>query len=657
MMTRHFRVPRTWAVRLLVLSLALPLAGTVSVAPAAAADTAVIVPLSVVRDVLVDEAHGHVFLTGGVSDGIVVRDLDGAAVTTITNQPGSRSMALSADSTRLYVALNDADAVSAIDTSTLTEVARYHTGVGSCPSTVAVAAGMVWFGYRDCTTKLGNVGSIDVTTTPASISMGLIEATSNGEAPGLAAPPASTGALLLSRLGDKTGLQLADTSTGSLVLGASRAVPEISADVSFTPEGDHVLAPVWGAGIVSMSVVDLTTETTFGGTHPTALASGAGGAAAIVETIQPVLVYHRDGPLLRTLGISDCCSSPRVAAGGMAFSQSGTLYAVSDSSSGKLVLHVFHNAGKALSVLGFTTPNTTLSINTPYALNGKITSSMPLPSGTPVSIQRDGPYGSASLAPSTTGANGAFVIQDTVSKRGTYGYTASYSGDSHHLGVTRRVAVVVKGLTTTVSVQVATAPYPTGGTALVVAHLGTTRVRTLSIYAQPYPYTSKTRLKTGTVDSKGNISVYSGALTRRTNFIATFAGDDTYEPQSAAKAVLVKGVVRSSLSGRNYYGTSGGYKLFHTGKGQLYESPKFSVTVLANNAGACVRIEAQIYSSGAWRDAASLSCGVLGYDSNDSWYFVSTRAPTYKFRLRATFRGGRSNTAATGSWVYGKITT
>jgi hypothetical protein len=69
-----------------------------------------------------------------------------------------------------------------------------------------------------------------------------------------------------------------------------------------------------------------------------------------------------------------------------------------------------------------------------------------------------------------------------------------------------------------------------------------------------------------------------------------------------------------------------------------------------------VKVEAQIYSSGAWRAAATLSCGVLGYDSNERWYFVSSRAPTYSFRIRATFRGGPSNTAAMGSWLYGKIT-
>ena len=56
-------------------------------------------------------------------------DLDGQLVGTIANQQGATGVALSADGTIVYAALGDGDAVSAIDTATLTERARLHLPV------------------------------------------------------------------------------------------------------------------------------------------------------------------------------------------------------------------------------------------------------------------------------------------------------------------------------------------------------------------------------------------------------------------------------------------------------------------------------------------------------------------------------------------------
>jgi hypothetical protein len=237
---------------------------------------------------VVDTTHGRVFLTGGGSDGVVVRNLAGGPVTTITNEPGAAGMALSADRTLLYVALSGGDAVSAIDTTLLTEVARYATGAASCPSTLAVASGKVWFGYENCDTRLSNVGSIDPTTVPATVSKGLWGSDSSSGTPRLESSAAKPELLVLWRTGYPGTLQVGDVSTGDLVLGASRA---LSGGAALSEDGVHIPTAQSGqAPQHSFSSADLSQDGTFATnvTFPGVLATGPSGAVA--GFVQPTVV-------------------------------------------------------------------------------------------------------------------------------------------------------------------------------------------------------------------------------------------------------------------------------------------------------------------------------------------------------------------------------
>jgi hypothetical protein len=97
---------------------------------------------------VVDNVHQHVFLDGGpgVSD-IVVCDFNGNVVTTIPSEPGASGLLVSPDGSTVYAALTSGDAISAIDTTTLTERARYATGTGTLPTSIALAGGKLWFGH------------------------------------------------------------------------------------------------------------------------------------------------------------------------------------------------------------------------------------------------------------------------------------------------------------------------------------------------------------------------------------------------------------------------------------------------------------------------------------------------------------------------------
>jgi YVTN family beta-propeller protein len=144
---------------------ALAVAASVLSAPTAAAAPAL--PLSGFGDIAVDDGHERVYVSGGPSsNGVVVTDFSGRVRKTITNQSGAAGLELSADGTRLYVALSAGDGISVIDTATLTETTRYPTGAGTCPTHLARTGTLIWFGYG-CADEnwTGKIGRLDPAAT------------------------------------------------------------------------------------------------------------------------------------------------------------------------------------------------------------------------------------------------------------------------------------------------------------------------------------------------------------------------------------------------------------------------------------------------------------------------------------------------------------
>lgn len=109
-------------------------------------------------DVVVDPAHKHLFVSGGVS-GLLVTDLRGATVAKIpvTHAEG---LAISPDGSTVYLADSAGNAVDLVDTATL-GVTVVPTGADSCPSDVAVTDGAVWYA-TGCDGAPGGLGVIDL---------------------------------------------------------------------------------------------------------------------------------------------------------------------------------------------------------------------------------------------------------------------------------------------------------------------------------------------------------------------------------------------------------------------------------------------------------------------------------------------------------------
>ncbi|WP_112679025.1 YncE family protein [Micromonospora saelicesensis] len=141
-------------------------------ARAAAEPTATPLPLSTVADVV--SAGDRVFVSGGSSaTDVVVTSATGTVVGTLSGLPGPTDLLLSADRRTLYVALPTANAIAAFDTGSLLESARYDTGAGGCPSSLALTGRYLWFGYG-CDQWGGNIGRIDLGRQPARLSTGVV---------------------------------------------------------------------------------------------------------------------------------------------------------------------------------------------------------------------------------------------------------------------------------------------------------------------------------------------------------------------------------------------------------------------------------------------------------------------------------------------------
>lgn len=124
-------------------------------------------PLPAFGHLLVDDAHEHVFVSGGpASNSVVVLDLRGRQVKKIDNQYGATGLALSEDGRTLFVAQATGDAISAISTETLKETSRHPTGPRTCPTHLARVGAVVWFGYGCENEWNGGIGKLDVAATP-----------------------------------------------------------------------------------------------------------------------------------------------------------------------------------------------------------------------------------------------------------------------------------------------------------------------------------------------------------------------------------------------------------------------------------------------------------------------------------------------------------
>ncbi|MEU9462619.1 hypothetical protein [Streptomyces sp. NPDC048312] len=415
---------------------------------AAAEETSVALPSTSFRDIVVDGVHDRVFVSDPTGGSIVVTDYAGAVVQQITAEEGAAGLVLSADSTKLYVALSTVGAIAEIDTVTLTETDRYPTGADTSPQSLAMAGGKLWFGYT--VGSSGGIGSLDVASSAPAATL-----VPSGRywyySPALASSPADPNVLVAGEEGvSPASLAVYDTAAGGLQKRTERSFissPSISYlnDFAVTADGQNI---VIAANNPSDHQIVRLSDLSSNGYHsswqfPNAVAVAADGTVAtgaegdFVKTYRPGSTW----PAFREYAVND------LQRDGLAWApDENRLFAITGFSYGSApTLHVLPDAGKLDTTLSLQAPATS-SRGKDLTVTGQLSAAEPFPAGTTVEVTRTDaghptgtPVGTLPISTPT----GEFTITERPRETGDITYTATYKGDGRHMSATTRATVTI----------------------------------------------------------------------------------------------------------------------------------------------------------------------------------------------------------------------
>jgi hypothetical protein len=445
----------TWPIRLpsirpprrlaaLVAAAALVTAGAVGVAPPAAA-VGTETPLDGVAGVGdVAAGAGKVFVAA--LDKVVVADSAGAVTGAISGLSGAVGLALSADASRLYVALSDSAELAEVDTGTLGITRRISLAQYPCPTHLSLAGDRLWVGYGCYGQWSGGVVTLDVSA--ASPTVTSVVGSSYG------APVVAAGGGVLAA--GSTGLSPASFDVYS-VDGASATLrgtvtgdASNLGDLAITPDGATVVA---ASGYPYMHVAydtgTLAEVRRYGGDpntfwgYPNAVAISPDGTyLAAGRNGSPRLSVHRvaDGT---TLSQADSTAGDLVARA-VTFLGSDVFGVLNDWQAGRFYLWRVAGATLPTSAISLTPPASATALE-PLTISGRLSfSDGAAPGAQRLAVTRILPDGTrATLAPVTTAADGTFAVTDTPPVAGSIRYDVAWDGDADHRGSSESVTVSV----------------------------------------------------------------------------------------------------------------------------------------------------------------------------------------------------------------------
>ena len=282
-------------------------------------------------------------------------------------------------------------------------------------------------------------------------------------------------------------------------------------------------------------------------------------------------------------------------------------------------------------------------------------SGTPLAGGTIDVVRADAQHpGGAEIGTATTDTKGDFTFTDTPQVGGPVQYWFTYVTDGTDLNLTGQQvedAVTVNRATTALSVAVDKSSYGYDGTVKATARLGTTyNGRTVTLEERPAGGAVKV-LKTGTVDSKGNLSVSFPSPVSATVY-AVFPGDYRYAPRTVTVSAPVHARVNEKESadhGSVRIGTTS-YRVYRPGT-----KPSLTATIAPGKAGECgTTFQLQHWSKGAWHTVSTSAC-VKANVSSTATHAFSGLAKGGQYRVRAIWNhitADTRNLTTDGSWVY-----
>jgi YVTN family beta-propeller protein len=447
------RLPRSLA-RVLVLVLGV-VALTATGGPAASAIDGTVIPLNATGFMVVDDAGGHVFLTGSPvlgDESVVVAGLDGSVVTSVANLPGASG--LESVGNDVLVADCGSNQLYVIDASTLQQSGTIDTGTsigGSCD--IAATEGRLWFVNTD-----GVLSSVELAAPHATVTY---PAFVDGSAPILAS--SDTGLLALADSAyPSTTVQVIDTSGASpqlVVSGEPSVLGTTSryADAQMSADGTRLVLA--GSFMFEVNPLDLSTTRIFRPTiRGTATYVSSPGVAVTPSGTYVAggagkYAYSWDGAtFVRTVGLGfKDATRLTVATRGIALTPDGRrLFVLAGvPSSGNIVTpHLYVVDGPALATTSLTLTSSSLKIR--YGKSVRLTAHLTHFDAESVIDIYATPFGASRrlVASGHPNNNGNFVV--TVSPSRNTVYEAQHAATSKTQSALSapptpvRVAVVVK---------------------------------------------------------------------------------------------------------------------------------------------------------------------------------------------------------------------
>ena len=608
---------------LVAVVLAAAFTAAVSLGTARADSTGKHLDLTALYQMVVDSAHGHLFFTShSGTDSVLVTDLAGNTVTHL-DAPGATAITLSPDGSTLYVgaaaftAGRLANTVTAYSTTTLAQTAQYSVGSYGEPEYVAVQSGKLFVSVSGSDA----IGAFDLSAA-APVYTPQLTMGAWSSPPILAADPTGAGNMLVAVVSNmqwsnvetydtSQGDPVRSTAAGALTFGGGKTCGDVSG-IAVVPGGGQFISACGNAqssgaptpaALTVLSTANLSQQGSYGPlSSPDAVAiapgSGliAGGGSDGSHVFKP-----GGGAAVNVFG-----GAP-VGGDGIGLSADGSELYVVTAVAGGLYLNVYDNP----------------SVPRPPAPTPTPTATTPTPTATPTHT----------ATPTPT-------------------HTATPTATSTHTPTPTATPALTPALT--LAATPGTGTYRP--TVHITAHLGSTDTnRTLSIYAQTFGSTARTRITVGQVNSAGNLAV-SYPASHSTTFSAVFAGDAGYLPRTVTTKVTVAAAAKLSAGG--YYGTakqgSVTYLLF-----RKTAKLKATMTVRPAKPGECVQMQAQYYYKGTWHTAVTSGCITLSKSSAATGYLTLTKDHLgYPYRIRVNYNRGKdiSNLSAKSGWKFFKIT-
>ncbi|MFE7326301.1 YncE family protein [Streptomyces sp. NPDC057565] len=540
----------------------------------AAGDTVAKLPIASYSALVVDSVHERVYVTDDRRDRsageVLVYNFDGQKVGSLLTGTAPSGMALSADSSTLYV--SQSSGILVFDTRTQTRTGFTFTAYDvGCPRDVAFAGGKEWHTeipyYSDCDARqswlYGTSGTQSVNT--GWNGAGRLRLTSGPEAPDrlVVAQARSTAE-------PNPFLTTFDASGDTLVRGPERRFADSDGqgaldvkDVAQSADGKRIAVADASYGTRLLDAADLSDAATAyqplpeGATASAVSFGGDGkylarGAAATGSTpdllVQPA--DPADGTVPLEFAFDGVLDGDRVAPRGLGWSKDGSrLFAVTTNTYGnEYWLHVIQPPAAqydsrftgSLS----TTPGQPV-VGEPVGIRGRLELDGTAPAE-PVNVSavRHDANGDRKLAPVEVDPEGSFTVLDVPSLVGDATYTVSFTGDvTHRPAEDIALTVAVAKAPTTITLTAPAEATKSGGVEITGKLTGQGRALpsgiTVAVERTDRKGTGALTSAAVAADGTFRINDLPGA-TGEVTYTVSYAGDALHTDSTASATVRVR---------------------------------------------------------------------------------------------------------------------